>query len=98
MGHGIYNQSVLDDLLAWEVISKPVHKSLCVLIRHDAIDYIEGSCGKHKSFTPFCIRFVSGRLECRPTGIKAYAKTFSAAPATQLPLFTNPNQGGEQQC
>lgn len=68
------DQEFLDNLLAWSSLSKPVYKSLSKIIRKDPIERIEGSCGTHKSLTPFYVRLKSGKILCKATSIHAYCK------------------------
>jgi len=77
-------QQILDLLLRDQSISKPVYQSLSKIVRQDDIRHIEGSCGKHKSLTPFSVRFASGKILCRANGIHEYAKELETTPITPL--------------
>lgn len=57
-------------------LSKPVGESLIVINQFDEVICIEGSCGKHKSFTSFYVKLKSGRFLCRATEIHNYKERF----------------------
>jgi len=65
----------LDWLFENESLTKPVYASLVKINEKIPIKSIEGSCGKHSSFSVFIVQLTTGEIFCRAKTIHDFANS-----------------------